>query len=118
MSISKELILTIKGNTYSVAWPNIGNFQRIESLKQVLSNGMYASLMSVPTVSSSEALDMIDMEAFFTVLIPQLIKDLKCNSFGELGIEDYKELHEVYEEKFVPWWSSILELLRPALKTN
>ena len=112
MSFERELILNIKGTSYPVEFPNIGKFQKIESLKQLLSNGLYSGMMQTSTISSSESLDMIDMEAYFTVLIPKLMKDLKP-SFSELGLEDYMELKAIYREKFLPWWINILSLLNP-----
>ena len=56
---------------------------------------------------------MIDIEAFLTILCPELIKDLKSGSFKELGIEDYMELKNAYEEQFTPWWESVLKLFTP-----
>lgn len=112
----ESLNLNVKGNSYTIDFPNVGQFQRIESMKQVLSNGMYASLMQMPTVASLEALDMYDIEAYLTVLAPQLVKDLKCNSFGELGMQDYLELKAIYKEKFLPWYSDIMDLLQPQTK--
>ena len=110
--IERQLTLNVKGNNYVAEFPNVGTFQNIETMKQVLSKGMYSALMGMGTVSSSEALDMVDMEAYFSVLYPKLIKDLKCDSFGELGLEDYKELKTIYSEKFIPWWGTILDLLQ------
>lgn len=111
--MEKIIVLRVKGNNYEVKFPNVGQFQDIESLKQVLSKGMYSALMNTNTVSAFEVLDMVDMEAYLTVLTPKLIEDLKCKSFGELGLEDYLELKKVYKESFVPWWNSILELINP-----
>jgi hypothetical protein len=85
-------------------------------MKHLLSRGMYSSLMNMSTVSAIEALDMIDMEAYLTILCPQLMKDLKCDSFGELGLEDYLELKQAYNEKFIPWWNGIIELFNPKKK--
>jgi hypothetical protein len=114
--LDRQVELNVKGNNYVIEFPNVGLFQNIETMKQVLSKGMYSSLMSMGTVSSSEALDMIDMEAYFSILCPKLIKDLKCDNFGELGLEDYMELKVIYRDNFIPWWSNILELLSPKKK--
>jgi len=118
--IDRQLVLNVKGNKYIVEFPNVGQFQNVETMKQVLSKGMYGALINTGTVTASEALDMVDIEAHLSILIKNdgsrknpLFKDLKCESFGELGLEDYLELKQVYKDKFVPWWSSILELLQP-----
>jgi hypothetical protein len=113
MNLDRQLVLNVKGNQYTVDFPNVGNFQKIEALKQVLSSGMYRSMIDAGTVSSTDALDMIDIQAYLSVLCPKLIKDLKCNSFEDLGLEDYLELRNIYREQFSPWWLKIMELLNP-----
>lgn len=114
--MEKVLSFRVKSNSYEIEFPNIGQFQTIESLKQVLSKGMYSALMTTSTVSAFEVLDMVDMESYFSVLCPKLIEDLKCKTFGDLGLEDYKELKTVYQESFMPWWNGILEFLSPKKK--
>lgn len=110
--MDRQLELIVKGNKYITEFPNVGVYQNIETMKQIVSKGMYASLMSVNTQNASSALDMIDMESYLTILFPQLIKDLKCQGFSDLGLEDYMELREIYVEKFIPWWRDILEILQ------
>lgn len=111
--MDRKIVLNVKGNSYTIEFPNVGRFQSVETAKQVISKGMYTSLLSTPTHSAIEVLDMIDMEACFSVLCPNLLKELKCKSFGDLDIADYKELKTVYIDQFLPWWNQILEMLRP-----
>ena len=111
--MNREIVITILGNSYNVKFPTVGQFQTIESLKQVLSKGMYSSLLSTNTKSSIASLDMIDIEAYFSVLCPQLLKDLKCESFIDLGIEDYLVIKKVYDETFIPWWNEVMKLVSP-----
>ena len=108
------LILSIKGVDHHITFPRIGKFKNIESLKQALSNGMYSSLMKTNTEEAYEALDMIDMEAYFSVLFTKLMESLECDSFSDLGMADYLEVKKVYVEKFVPWWKKILKELNPS----
>ena len=111
--MENKIVFEVKGNSYEIEFPNIGKFRTIESLKQVLSKGMYGQLLSTPTESAFEALDMIDIEAYLTVLTPKLIEDLKCSSFSELGLSDYLELKSAYKEQFSPWWNEILLMINP-----
>ena len=99
----------IKGNEYLLKFPNVGNFRRIESLKQALSNGMYASMVGTYTDAAQSAADMIDIESYFSVLCPDLLKDFKCESFSDLGLKDFMELQNAYKEQFVPWWNEIMK---------
>lgn len=116
--MNKEIVFTVGENSYTIKFPNVGQFQAIESLKQVLSRGMYSSLITTNTRSSSSALDMIDIEAYMTVLCPQLLKDLKCDKFSELGIEDYMELKKAYDAQFIPWWNSVMKIVSPMVNNS
>jgi len=103
----------VKSNTYTIKFPNVGQIEDIECNKQLISKGMYASLMQMNTKAANDALDMIDMEAFFSILCPDIVKDLKCDSFRDLGVVDYMELKKSYIDQFVPWWTKIQKILRP-----
>jgi len=116
--MNREIVLLVLGNSYSIKFPTVGQFQAIESLKQVISKGMYSSLMSTNTVSANASLDMIDIEAYLTVLCPQLLKDLKCDSFINLGVEDYMVIKEAYDKQFIPWWNDIMKLVSPMVKSK
>ena len=121
--IDRTLEFNVKGNRYQIEFPNVGMFQNIETMKQVLSKGMYGALMSTGTITASKALDMVDIEAHLSILVKadesgknKLLKDLKCSTFSELGLEDYLELEQAYKSQFEPWWNNILELLNPKKK--
>jgi len=114
--MERQINFTVKGNSYMIEFPTVGKFQQIETMKQISSRGMYSSFISTSTLSSNEALTMIDVEAYLTVLAPKLLKDLKCDSFNELGIEDYLELKKAFQEQFIPWWNAILDLISPKME--
>lgn len=106
-----EISIQIKGNTYTVAYPNVGEYYRIEAMKQVLGKGFYNTLAQTPTNSANHALDMIDIEATLTILCPKLIENLKVKSFQDLGISDYKEIRKVYSDEIYPFIKKINDLL-------
>ena len=99
----------VKGNEYPIEFPSVGKFRRIETLKQILSSNTYNSLSNTFTTEAQQAADTVDIESALTVLCPDLLKDLKCNSFEDLGFADYMELRKCYVEQFVPWWTGILK---------
>lgn len=116
--MDENLIFTLKGRSYEMTFPRVGEYRTIEAMKQTLSLNTYGSMYRTMMVSSEEALDMVDMEAFFTVLCPKIVKDLKCDSFAELGLKDYLEVKKVYKEKVLPWWAEIEQLLHPKVETK
>ena len=113
MVVNESLIMNFKGNQYMVSFPRVGEYRSIEIMRQTLSLNTYSGMARSMMVSSEESLDMIDIEAYFSVLCPKLIEDLKCDSFSELGILDYKELKDLFKKQFIPWWNEIENLLRP-----
>lgn len=108
--MEENLVFNLKGNTYNINFPNIGDFRKIESLKQVLSNGMYGQLAGTNTKSAQHAADIVDIEATLTILCPDLVsKALESKSFQELGMKDFNELHGAYMDQFIPWWNKNLK---------
>lgn len=107
-----ELKFEVRGNTYTIKVPTVGDMIDVERMKMVLSNGYYNEMMKTSTVSAQESLLMIDIQAHFSVQCPDLIKDIKCDDIRRLSIEDYQELKNIYIKQFLPWWNNWLKLLR------
>ena len=111
--MNEVLNFEFKGKVYAIEYPNIGKYRKIDKLKQSLSIGQYGNLFRTMTKQSEESLDMIDIEAYMTILCPKLFKDLDIQSFDELNFLTYKVLKKAYKEQFIPWWNSIEEMLIP-----
>lgn len=114
--VNESLMFTLKGRSYEMTFPRVGEYRTIEAMKQTLSLNTYGSMSRSMMKSSEEALDMIDMEAYFSVLCPKLVEDLKCESFSELGLLDYVEVKKIFKEIFIPWWNEIESLLHPTIQ--
>lgn len=111
--LNKELEITVKGNSYKVKFPNVGQYIDLQAMKMSLSSNQYGSMERSFHPSMQRALNMVDVEAIFTVLCPELIKDLVPTSFSDMGLADYRELEEVYKAKVIPWWEQIEEIFVP-----
>ena len=109
--INKTVNLTFncKGvqETYEAKYPNVGQYIDIENKKIQLSNGNYYQMASSGIATMNKALDYIDSYAYFSVLIPQFIKDLNVNSFFELSTDDADEIVKVFKEDFITWFNDI-----------
>lgn len=105
---------TSKGdNEYVIKPPSVGQFYDIEVNKQLFGKGMYGAVIKTNTISAQHAADMIDIEAHLRVLMPEeFFKDLKSESFQDLGIEDYNQLRTTYINVFLPWWKEIQDVLK------
>lgn len=108
--LNREISIRIKENAYTVKFPNIGQIIDIESRKAALSSGQYKNLVSAGTRFSIVALDYIDMISTFTIIIPDLIKDMNIDMFS-LDLDKGKELIKVYKKEVLPFMVSWLDLL-------
>lgn len=109
--ITESKRITIRGKDYEVKFPNVGQYYEIEATKQRLGRGYYNTLLGNPTKTAQDALDMIDIESTLSVLVPELIKDLKVNSFSELGLKDYQEVRKIYNKEIFPFLKEISDYL-------
>lgn len=114
--VNEEVKIDVKGHEYSVPFPTVGQFYRIEALKQSLSRGFYNSMVMSPTGTAQQALDMIDIEATLTVLVPELIKDLKVKSFDELDVRDYTDIRDAYFKTVAPFFKEVQDILNGTVK--
>lgn len=108
--MQRSKVLKIKGNEYMVQIPTIGQLRDIENSKVALTP-YYKELVITNTIMSNWVLDLVDMSAYFSVLCPQLLKDLKA-PIEQLDLFDFKELREDYQAQFVPWLNGFITAMQ------
>lgn len=104
--------VTIKAQLYSVKFPTVGDFIDIEVMKQNLSGGTYGNMLKTGLITQRAALDRINMIAYFSVLIPELKKDLKVDIFSDIDLIDSIELVQVYKKEIEPWIEEWLNVIK------
>jgi len=105
--MSQKIVFDEK--SYIVKYPTVGQLLEIESLKQSMSGGRYG-IMAISGVKSMEfALDLIDSIAYFSILIPELRKQLEIKSFLDLDAITAKKLTITYRKQFNPWYKQLEE---------
>lgn len=109
MSLQRDKSFTLKSNSYSVSFPTVDQFLKIENNKLKYSDGQYSQLVWAKTYASAMSLDLIDMRSTLEVLCPKLIEDLKC-PIGQLDIFDSQELLDVFKSEVQPWIESWLTI--------
>lgn len=109
--LAKILTISVKGNSYTICFPTVGQIIDIESAKASLSKGQYRNMVSSMTTSALLALDNIDMVATFSVLLPKLIADLKVETIFSLDLASSKELCDIYKKQYAPWYNKWIEVL-------
>lgn len=104
---SLQTQIEFDNTTFAINFPNEGQLRRIELLKQSLAGGMYLELIQANTTLGSRALDSIDMEATFSVLVPKLTERLP-KPISELDAFIVKKLIKQYK-KFTEWYNPLLK---------
>ncbi len=115
--------IVCRNNKFEVGIPNIGEYIKIESLKQALTSGRYALMAFGGLESSETALDLVDAIVYFSVLAgDKFLKTYGVKSHEELlnmSIVDSEELTHQYKEIYAPFYNSIVARKdRPVQKIN
>ena len=114
VTLADQITITIDGNDYVAKFPHVGEEVRIEALKELYSNKTYSSLLQNLTKSSQRVLDIVDMMAYFTVMIPDLQEDLdvkNVKTFNDLPQIKAIPLVNAYKQQLRPWlddWYTLL----------
>lgn len=111
IKLQPTIVFTVRENSYKVEQPNIGQIIDIEMIKAQITGGNYGKMVSNFSRLSILSLDIIDMFAHFKILCPELIEDLKVESWGDLEAFDALDIHKAYKEQFKPWIDSFSEAL-------
>lgn len=107
---SRSIKVTISNREYSIKFPNNGQFIDIERNKIDLSNGNLKNML-FGTPSGQLAYILIEAVATFSILIPDLVKDLDVKSLLELDPYQSKQLVSAYEKHYYPWiekWREVI----------
>lgn len=103
--------IKIKGKSYMVHFPNVGEMLDIEKFKFAFSKGEYVNLAISPLKIHLFSLDLIDAISFFSVLIPELKNDLNVSDWNKIDKELMKELVKVFNTQFLPWYKPLYDEL-------
>lgn len=112
--ISKTTEITLSGHTYTVTFPNTGQFIDIENLKSRFGDGMYSYLLG-STINAEYARVLIDAISTFSVLIPELKVDLNVKAIMDLDMLHSSELVQAYKSQYLTWYNENMEII---LKVN
>ena len=106
MSLQKTVVIKVRQNEYHVVFPNTGQFLDIRSMKSRL----------VDDIRGNDPLDgyanlLGEMAATYSVLIPELKKDINVESVFKLSMVESKELLDTYTEVYKPFFDEWMNIL-------
>lgn len=113
MTTIDTLQLKFKEKSYTINFPNNGEYLRIQNMKPIISPS-YDILRQVGT-DGMYAEVITDMIAHFTILCPKLVSDL-AKPISELSMSEGKELLSIYNDQFKPWFDKCLSIVFGANK--
>lgn len=105
--MNRSVKIEIKGNIYEIKYPNTGEQIDMELMKVKIANGAYDDLRFSQNPLMQQQANIIDMISTFTVLIPKLREDLNVKTFFNLEEEQTKELLDIYNNEFIPFYAEI-----------
>lgn len=113
MELTKTI--NVNGNSYTTKFPKVGQIIDIKVLENQLAKGTSKELIT----GLPEDLDVyiyISAYAHFTVLFPDLLKDLKVSSLLDLDIRDYEVLVKEFV-KVKEWINEVKDNLHKKIET-
>jgi hypothetical protein len=105
---SRILKIKIQDNEFEIKFPNVGQIIDIATRKIILSSGQYLNLEKNDPFTTK----YIDVLATFTILLPELNSLLRVESLFDLDLIDLKELLDVYDKEYLPWYNSWKEFIK------
>lgn len=106
--LAKILNIQIQDNKFEIKFPNVGQLIDIESRKSLLASGQYKNMDK----NDSFIIPYIDTLATFMVLIPELSELLRIQSLFDLSLLELKELLNIYNNQYLPWYNSWMDLIK------
>lgn len=104
----KTINFKVEGNSYSVNFPNVGQYLDIEQNKMMLTNNGYESLVLSRLKTSLFALDLVDAISFLRVMCPELTKDLNEKSYLDIDLSKSKTLVTAYKKQIQPEYDAYM----------
>ena len=111
MAIERQKKFTINGATFIAKFPNVGQLIDLESFKQALTSNRYGQMAASGVASMYQALDLVDVIAFFQVVVPEVGKRFDINNYTQMGLDEIKYIVDAYQNEIKPWFDkTMLEL--------
>ena len=111
---AKSTVIKIKGNEYTVQFPNTGQYIDIQSLRTKIASDNYHLIALSTDSDSGYAMLLCDMIATFNVLIPELKDNLNISSMLGLSMIESRELLDSYLKYWIPFYKQWMDILSSA----
>lgn len=108
---NRELSFKLEGKDYLMKFPNTGELMEIAIMRARLSGGKYDMLSNTQILGDKLAQFSIDTIVHFSILSPDLLKNLNVKSYLDLELMDMKKIITLYIKEVLPWLNTWYEVL-------
>lgn len=112
---ANQIMITVGPNAYEVKFPNNGQLIDIETRKIQMTSGTHKDLLYATTPAAQQAFLLVEAMATFSVLIPQMAKDLNAQLM-ELTPMQSKDIVNEYSKTFYPWFKEWMDIINESVK--
>ena len=109
--LQKTLTFKLEKSTYTLTFPNVGQFMDIENMRMGLTNGAYTDLLRSGLKTSHFQVDLVDALSILMVLVPEIRKDLLVTNYNDLDIFLAKIVVKAYKKDVKPWFDGLMATL-------
>lgn len=100
-----EIVLNIGENSYKLKFPDTGQLIDLEQAKSRLNPPRNQTTSAIWAYNLAIAIET------FSILIPDLQKDMNVKDFYKLSAQESSELVKVYVKVFKPWYDAWMEII-------
>lgn len=115
LELKTNVSVQIGEKKYEITFPTVAQIMSIESKKIFLSDDTYREQVRNGTLASNFNLNLIDAVAHFSVLLPDLAKDLDEKNLLNMNALKAKAVIKAYLSDFRPWYDEFIKELYDGL---
>lgn len=108
---NRELSFKLEDKEYLMKFPITSELIDIAIVRARLSAGRYDVLSNTQILGDKLAQFSIDTIAYFSILCPELLKNLNVKSYLDLELMDMKKIITLYINKVLPWLNEWYDIL-------
>jgi hypothetical protein len=101
--MNEILTVEVDGKFHSINFPNVGQILKIRSLSLALSSNHYTQFVDSDMKIDNWTLLAIDTIATFSVLLPEIQKQLS-KDFLQMSPIEMNKFIKVYKGFYIPWY--------------
>lgn len=109
--MERSTLITVQNKTYECKYPTVDDLLKINAIQQIVTKNKYDQMAQSTLATAQVLLDIVDAFAHLSILCPSFMEAIKIDKISDLEPKAGRELSEIYEQQFLPWFLKINEEL-------